>query len=255
MRGYKQLFVISVRSVFAYRLNAVLGLIGSMSYLIGSLAVWHALIGQGSIGGYDWPAMKAYLVVSWATLQLGGPGIEWRMADRILWGEVATDLTKPVDYQSARFAEYLGRLTMELCTIAVAIAGVAIFTGGFPLPEQPLLFVASFLLVIPLKFTFIYISCMVCFWTHNYMGVAWAKHALITLFSGALIPLALLPTWLAAPAAVLPFASMTAGPASIYLGQSGVIPILIQFVWIVVLWLAARLLWRTALRALTVHGG
>lgn len=255
MRAYKRLFLISARNVFAYRMSALVSWIGSGAFLIASFAIWKALLGDGSIGGYDWPSMKAYLIISWATMQLGGAGLEWRMADRILWGEVATDLTKPVDYQKARFAEYLGSLTLELIAITIGVSLVAMLTGGFAAPKQPLLFFASMLLVIPLKFMFMYLACMLCFWTSNYMGVAWAKNALIMLFSGGLIPLSLLPTWLATPAAVLPFASVTAAPASVYLGQAALEVVVVQAFWVILLWFTARLLWRVALRALTVHGG
>jgi ABC-2 type transport system permease protein len=259
MRGYWRLFAISVRTAFAYRLNAFISWMGSIAYLVTSFAIWKALLAGGPIGGYDWAAMQAYLLIGWATIHIGGPGLEWRMADRILWGEVASDLTKPVDYQLARFSEHCGALVFELAAIGIAAGGAILLTGGVAPPEQAGLFVLSLLLVIPLKFVITYITCMVCFWTSNYMGVSWAKNAVIMLFSGGLIPLALLPSWLSGPAAVLPFASITATPAALYLGQAtgqrALELVAIQLFWIVLLWVASRLLWRGALRALTIHGG
>lgn len=258
IRAYRSLFVMEARRLFAYRLGAIIGWVGGGAYLISALAVWHALLDNGSIGGYDWRTMKAYLLVSWATGAIGSASGDWRIADRILWGEVATDLTLPIDYQKARFAEQCGGLVMEVSAIAVAVAAVVFAADGAPLPASPL-FLVSFLLVIPLKFVITYITCMVCFWTHNFMGVSWAKLAVVQLFSGGLIPLSLLPGWLAATAAVLPFAAITATPAAIYLGQvSGVQAlqaIAVQLAWVVALWFGARLLWRGALRALTIHGG
>jgi ABC-2 type transport system permease protein len=262
MRAYRSLFVMEARRLFAYRLGAMVGWVGGGAYLVASLAVWHALLANGSIGGYDWTTMKGYLLVSWATGALGSASGDWRMADRILWGEVATDLTRPIDYQKARFAEHCGGLVMELCAIAVAVAAVVFLAGGAPLPASPAhagLFLLSFLLVIPLKFVITYLTCMVCFWTHNFMGVSWAKLAVVQLFSGALVPITLLPGWLAATAAVLPFAGITATPAAVYLGQvtgtEALQVIAVQVGWTVGLWFAARLLWRGALRALTIHGG
>ncbi len=258
IRAYRGLFVMEARRLFAYRLGAIVGWVGGGAYLISALAVWNALLRNGSIGGYDWTTMKGYLLVSWATGAIGSASGDWRMADRILWGEVATDLTRPIDYQKARFAEHCGGLVMELSAIAVAIGAVFVFAGGAPLPANPL-FLLSFVLVIPLKFVITYITCMVCFWTQNFMGVSWAKLAVVQLFSGGLIPLALLPGWLATTAAVLPFAAITATPAAIYLGQltqtQALQAILVQAGWIAVLWFGARLLWRGALRALTIHGG
>lgn len=253
---------ISMRRLLAYKFSSALGWIGGGTYLVASFAVWRALLDQGSMGGYDWETMKAYLLIAWATTSLGSAVGDWRMADRILWGHVATDLTKPIDYQRARFAEQCGGLVVELIAIAVAVTAVVLFAGGAPLPASlsaGALFVASFVLIIPLKFVITYLISMLCFWTQNFMGLSWAKHAVVTLFSGAVVPLALLPQWLQSTAAVLPFTGVTATPAALYLGQAtgseALRLLMIQLAWVVGLWFAARFIWRGALRALTIHGG
>jgi ABC-2 type transport system permease protein len=259
---YRTLFLISVRRLMAYRFNAVVGWLGGGAMLISSLAVWNALLRNGSIGGYDWPTMKAYVLVAWAMGSIGAADGDWHMASRIRDGHVATDLTRPIDYQGARFAEQLGGLAFELVAIAVAALAVVVFTGGVPVPAtlgQGLLFLVSVALVVPLKFVIRYMTTMFCFWTHNFIGISWAKDAVVWLFSGGLIPLSLLPSWLGAIAAVLPFASLTATPAALYLGQatgSDALKLLaLQAFWVIALWFGARLLWRGALRALTIHGG
>ena len=262
MRAYRTLWLLTVRRMMAYRLSAVVGWLGGAAMLICSLAVWNALLRNGPIGDYDWEAMKAYLLVAWAMGALGASDGDWHMAVRIRDGDVATDLTKPIDYQTARFAEQLGGLAFELVAIAIAAAGVVLVTGSVPAPAgfgQAALFGLSFALAIPLKFTIRYMTAMFCFWTHNFMGVMWAKDAVVWLFSGGLIPLSLLPSWLGTLAAALPFAGLTATPAALYLGQASggeAWKLLgLQAFWVVALWFGARLLWRGALRALTVHGG
>lgn len=262
MRPYRTLFLMSLRRLMAYRLSAVVGWLGGGAMLISSLAVWNALLRNGQIGEYDWETMKGYLLVAWAMGAIGAADGDWHMASRIRDGHVATDLTKPIDYQGARFAEQLGGLAFELVAIVVATAVLIAFTGGVPAPAslgQALLFALSFAMVIPLKFSIRYMATMFCFWTHNFIGVSWAKDAVVWLFSGGLIPLSLLPSWLGALAAVLPFAGLTATPAALYLGQAtgaAAWKLLgLQAFWVIALWFGARLLWRGALRALTVHGG
>jgi ABC-2 type transport system permease protein len=262
MRAYRSLCRLTFRRMMAYRLSAVVGWLGGAAMLIASLAVWNALLHNGPIGDYDWEAMKAYLLVAWAMGALGSSDGDWHMAVRIRDGDVATDLTKPIDYQAARFAEQLGGLAFELVAVACAVIGVVLVTGSVPAPAgwaQGLLFLVSFALAVPLKFTIRYMTAMFCFWTHNFMGVSWAKDAIVWLFSGGLIPLALLPAWLGGLAAALPFAGLTATPAALYLGQASGAEawklLALQAFWVVALWFGARLLWRGALRALTVHGG
>lgn len=259
MRPYLSMFLMSARRTLAYRLSALIGWLGGGAILISSLAVWSALLGEGAIAGYDWPMMKAYLVVAWAAGSIGASQGDWRMADRIREGHVATDLTKPVDYQGARFAEHAGGLATEIPAILIATAAVIAVTGGIPGPANGLLFLLSFAFVVPLKFCFTYLTAMLCFWTHNFMGISWAKDAVVWLFSGGLIPLSMLPAWLSTPASLLPFAGITATPAALYLGQAtgaeAAKLLALQVFWVLALWFGARLLWRGALRALTVHGG
>ena len=262
MRAYRTLFMLTVRRMMAYRLSAVVGWLGGAAMLICSLAVWNALLRNGPIGDYDWEAMKGYLLVAWAMGALGASDGDWRMASRIRDGDVATDLTRPIDYQTARFAEQLGGLVFELVAVAVAVIGVVLVTGSVPPPAglgPAMMFLLSFALAVPLQFAIRYMTAMFCFWTHNFMGVSWAKDAIVYLFSGGLIPLSLLPSWLGTLAAVLPFAGLTATPAALYLGHASGVDawklLALQAFWVVALWFGARLLWRGALRALTVHGG
>ena len=65
---------------------------------------------------------------------------------------------------------------------------------------------ASMLLLIPLKFLIVYACGLLCFWTQNFIGVQWARLAIVNLLSGALVPLAYLPHWLGTLAAWSPFA-------------------------------------------------
>ncbi len=259
MNAYLSMFRMSARRTLAYRLSALIGWLGGGAILISSMAVWSALIGDGAIAGYDWETMKAYLMVAWAAGSVGASQGDWRMADRIREGHVATDLTKPIDYQGARFAEHAGGLATEIPAVLVAAAAVVVVTGGMPAPHNAFLFLLSFAFVVPLKFCLTYITTMICFWTHNFMGISWAKDAVIWLFSGGLIPLSMLPAWLSVPASLLPFASLTATPAALYLGQAtggaAVKLLALQLFWTLALWFGARLLWRGALKALTVHGG
>jgi ABC-2 type transport system permease protein len=262
MRAYRTLFRLSTRRMMTYSTNILIGWVGAGAFLAASLAVWNALLADGPIGGYDWNTMKAYLLIGWATSTIGSTYGDWWMADRILEGDVAMDLVRPVNYQWARFAEHMGGLLLEVISIAVAVAVTVLLAGGVPLPSSPAqagLFLASFVLVAPLKFVITYLTTMLCFWTHNFMGLSWAKDAVVRLFSGALVPLALLPGWLGATAAVLPFAGITATPAALYLGQAtggdAAVLLAVQAGWVLALWLAARLTWPRALRALTIHGG
>ncbi|MFY1699098.1 ABC transporter permease [Solwaraspora sp. WMMA2101] len=261
VRPYRALARVAARSTLAYPLSFVLGMAGVLLQLLAMLSIWAVLLGSGSsIGGFTWPQMKAYLLVAYVTGALMSFG-DWDMAARIRDGMVAVDLTRPVDYQRARFAETAGVAVVEVAFSLLVCAVVLAITGPVPVPPpgQAALFAVSVALVLPLRFTTVYLTALLCFWTQNIFGVSLARQAITNLFSGSLVPLTLLPGWLQAIAAVLPFAGMTFTPATIYLGQATGADawrlIGIQAVWTVALWWGARLAWRAAVRQLTVHGG
>jgi ABC-2 type transport system permease protein len=260
--GYLALARASWRALTTYRLGFVLGLFGQVFQMVALLAVWRVLLREGhGFGGYGWAQIKAYLLVAFGTGALMSTFGDWGMANRIRSGMVALDLTRPVDYQGAQLASAAGRIGAELVATGVVALGVVALTGSVATPEpgQAVLFAASVLLVIPIKFSIVYLSTMLCFWTENYNGVIWLRTGVANLMSGALVPLSFFPGWLHSTALALPFASTTSSPALIYLGQAhgaGAARLLaIQLVWAVALIFGSRLVWRWAIRQLTVHGG
>jgi ABC-2 type transport system permease protein len=261
-RAYLAMARTMARSALTYRLSFVLTLFATMIQFLAMLAIWRVLLASGrSVGGFDWPQMKAYLLVGFICGVIVSQYADFRMAARIQDGMVSLDLTKPVDYQLGRFAEAIGGVWAELLSGGAVAALVLLISGGIPWPgpASALLFAASMLAVIPLKFLFVYLSSLTCFYTQNYLGVHWARLAVVSLFSGALVPLAYFPGWLQGVARVLPFSSVASTPALIFLGKvsttEAIRLISIQLVWIVALWFGARLIWRSAVRRLTVHGG
>ncbi|MEV8507056.1 ABC-2 family transporter protein [Actinoplanes sp. NPDC051475] len=261
MRGYRALARATARAALAYRFNLLLGLGAVLVQLVALLAVWRVILAESSVNGFTWPQMRAYLLVAFAAGTVVSVLGDFRMAFRILDGDVALDLVKPVDYQRARFAEAIGGLWIEVILIGVVVGVTLAVTGGVDTPAAPALalFAVSMLLLVPLKFLIVYVSTLACFWTQNYIGVQWARLAVVNLLSGALIPLVYLPGWLAAVAQWSPFAGLTSTPALIFLGRvdpwHGLQLVAVQLGWILVLWFGARLVWQAALRRLTVNGG
>ena len=261
MRGYVALARAGAKSVVAYRLPFVLSLFGVLFQFIAMLAVWRALLSEGAAGGFTWPQMRGYLLIAFASGVLVSIFADFRMAHRIQSGLVALDLIKPVRYQEARFAEVLGAVWIEVLVVGAA-AGVTVASGGaLPLPAGPdlALFAVSMLLLVPLKFIILYLTGLTCFWTQSFIGVQWARMAVVNLLSGALVPLAYLPAWLGTVATWSPFAGMTSTPGLIFVGRvhgsAALALVAVQLGWVLALWIGAKLLWRTAVRQLTVNGG
>jgi ABC-2 type transport system permease protein len=233
---------------------------GGFSLLAG-LAVWSHLIGDGELGGYDWDAMKAYLIIGFLTSTLAWAGSDWEMANRILDGMVSIDLTKPVDFQRARAAEYIGGMAASVPAAIIGTAAAVLIFQPAP-PASPLaaaLTVLSLLFIFPLAFGINYLAVMACFLTQRYLGIQWARDCILAFFSGLMIPIALMPFWLQTLAWWLPFVHFTTTPASIYLGRVGTGGalglIVVEAAWSIGLLLLSRLIWGRLVKKVTIHGG
>ncbi|MCD0444887.1 ABC-2 family transporter protein [Glycomyces sp. A-F 0318] len=255
------LATISFKRKIAYKTTWIFSVLFGGWSLLAGLAVWNNLIGDGELGGYDWQSMKAYLIIGFLTSTLAWAGSDWEMANRILDGHVAVDLTKPVDFQRARAAEYIGGMTAAVpAAILGTTAAVLIFQPAPPASALAAALTAlSVLFIFPLAFCINYLSVLACFVTQRYLGVQWARDCFLAFFSGMMVPLALMPVWLQGVAWGLPFVHFTTTPASIYLGRvdtAGALGLIaVEAAWAVGLWIGARLIWNQLVKKVTVHGG
>ncbi|WP_088547859.1 ABC transporter permease [Paenibacillus aquistagni] len=206
--------------------------------------------------------MKAYIFITFLTNSLISWYSETRISKKILSGEVAIDLLKPLDFQKARAAETIGSSLMEGTIAAIMIGVTLMLAGGIMLPELSFtfaLFIISLLASLLIKFCIVYIVGLVCFWISNSIGVAWMRAAVTNFLSGAMIPLSFFPAWLELIAKVFPFQGIVYTPASIYLERlnttEAVQEIGLQFFWIIVLWFLAKGIWNWAVRQVTIYGG
>jgi ABC-2 type transport system permease protein len=254
----------SLEITFVYRASFVLNMVGTIFYVVAMFYLWQTIFlgSPGALGGFTWPEMKAYLLVSFLLNSLMTWYNEWVMGMDIREGRVATDLARPIDFQASRFAAAVGPVPFEFCSAVAVGAVVATVFGGIAMPADPVhlvLFLVSAGLATLIKFGIIYCVSMTAFWTTGTDGITVGRIAVQNIFSGALIPLVFFPGWLQSVAAILPFQGMISTPALTYLGRldapTTALMIGLQAAWAIGLILLGRLAWRGAVKAVTINGG
>ena len=247
----------------AYRNVFFMTLAGQVMLLLSMYFVWRALYaGRSSLGGFSWSEMQTYMLFTFFGNAVIGLHSELMMSYRILDGSVAIDLLKPLDYQTARLVETVTTALIEGVIAVGVVWVVALLLGASLWPISGLsgvLGTLSFGLGVLIKFGVVYLSGMICFWTTNGWGVAWAQASVSQLFSGALVPLPFLPGWLRTIADWLPFKGMIYSPIIIYLGRVDLPTsrriLALQTAWVFALWVLGRICWRVMIRKVTIHGG
>jgi viologen exporter family transport system permease protein len=254
-RRYATYRAATVAGVFT---NTIFGFIMAFTYI----ALWEA---RPNLGGYDVSDAVTYV---WLGQSLGMVGALWGggfkedLAERIRSGDVAVDLSRPVDLQAWWLAGDLGRATFHLLARGIPPTLVGALAFDLTLPDEPLTWLAFLLAVLlgaVVCFSINYLFALTGFWLMDSRGVHQLAGLLAMFFSGMLLPLNIFPGWLGDLAGVLPWSSALQIPADIFLGTYRGLELLpvfaFQAVWAAVLWMAGRALTSLATRKVVVQGG
>ena len=88
-RKYWSLARTSLEITFVYRTSFVLNMIGTIFYVFAMFYLWQTIfLGTGALGGFSWPEMKAYLLVSFLLTSLMTWYNEWIMSADLREGSV-----------------------------------------------------------------------------------------------------------------------------------------------------------------------
>jgi ABC-2 type transport system permease protein len=141
--------------------------------------------------------------------------------------------------------------------IPALIIGILFLNVGVPGLLNSFYFIISMFLTLNLAIFLSYTTSMIVFWTKVGWSLRMTRSMVAGLFSGAMIPLYLVPDNIRALFNLTPFPSMVDGPMSIYQGTAeNVFSVFgIQLMWLVILGLLSEMLWRKAKKKLTVQGG
>lgn len=183
------------------------------------------------------------------------------LRERIREGSVVFDLVRPVGFVPQLVAQLVGTLGGALLIIVIALPVVAL-AGSLSLPagaQAAGMFAVSLLCAYGIAGLLSMMLSMVAFWTLEIDGLTMLYVLVASFLSGALVPVAVFPGALRTVVEWLPFQATTYVPASIYVGSlagsEAWRAIGLQLAWVVILGLAAALMWRRAMRRVVVQGG
>lgn len=223
---------------------------------------WRAVYANtDSIGGLSAEQTINYILLA----QLLAPLIQSRfifsMGFMLREGLVAIELLRPVDFQGRYYVENIAEMATSL-VLKLPLLLFAWLAFGLTLPSDPLVWAAFLLSVLlgrSILFLFSWLFACLAFYSTETWGLSVVYEGLSLFFSGVLLPLTIMPSWLLALAAALPFAQALYVPVSFL---SGITPVaeaprtwLVQLLWLAGLLVLSRLVFALAVRKVTVQGG
>ena len=265
LERYYALFSANLQQTMAYRFGFFTSFLGEVVKICVMLAVWMAVYRQRStIAGFDYPMMVTYLLVSQTVNNVYGfkNDAERLISKRIMDGSIVFDLLRPVGFVNARLAENAGQTVLQAVFSGLTLLCFKLFLPELSGPASLvycLLFAVSMCAGFFIMFSVSAISGLLAFWLMNNWGLRSAKAAIVNFFSGALVPIAMMPGWMQGVMEALPFKNIVYVPTMIYMGQYDIretfVRIGMQIFWAAVMWLLAKALCGLAIRRVSINGG
>lgn len=264
MRGYLYYGILRLRTIMAYRSDAIFRIIRGLVEFITLVYVWKALYrGSGSVAGVTLSQMVTYVVISRLVSNITYTNISYELDKRLKSGEIATDFIRPMDIRALFAARSVGDglAAFLLEGLPVTIFSI-IYLGGILPPSSIvhfLLFVISLVLAVFVNIMIELLMGVLAFWYMNSGKINMLMGALNALLSGGVVPLWFMPGWMSAIAYALPLQAVSFTPVQIYLGKLSIYGCLkvmgLQILWIFVLLGIQSSLWQKAVSRIVVFGG
>ena len=260
-RAYPTLLRVGLSEVVAYRAEFVVWILTTnMPFVM--LAIWHAVASEGPVGRFGRTDFVAYYLGGWVIRLLTSTWLVWELSMEVRTGALSTRLLRPMHPLFAFSAEHLAALPMRAVVVTPVVA-VLIATAGDKLairdPGVLVIFLAAmvgaWLLIF---FTMVLLGSM-SFFLESAIGVFEVWLALFAILSGYLVPLELLPPWVARLARLSPFDKMLAFPLETMIGlrdrATAIHDVGVQWLTIAGMATAGLTLWHRGVRRYVSYGG
>ena len=261
VRAYPTLLRVGLSEVVAYRAEFVVWILTTnMPFVM--LAIWHAVAAEGAVGRFGRADFVAYYLGGWAIRLVTSTWLVWELSMEIRGGTLSARLLRPLHPLFALAAQHMAALPMRLLVVSPVVVAMFVIAGDKLAVRDPRI-LAIFLVSLVgawflIFFTMVLLGSM-AFFVESAIGIFELWLALHSILSGYLVPLELLPRWVARVARVSPFDSMLAFPLETLTGKRDLASALsglgVQWLYIAIMATAGLTVWRRGVRRYVAFGG
>jgi ABC-2 type transport system permease protein len=263
MRAYFPIARATYMIGIIYRFGFLFTILGNIVYLGVAYYLWKSIYRYSDvIRGLTFNETFLYVGLGSAIFILLKTYADWYIHYEIREGVIANYLTKPLDFQIYNLFANLGSLLMNLTAITLPTVLMLGFVFRVNVAYGPglFLFPVSLFLAFLISFSIDYAIGLMGFYSESVWGLSMTKEIIITVFSGALIPLQFFPEAMQKVLFWLPFQAIFHTPIMMLTrpdqGLDIFLPMMaVQLAWAVILFIAARLFYNQAIKVLRIAGG
>lgn len=267
MRSYLSYFKLKFITGLQYRAAALAGMSTQFFFGFVYVSVYIAFYETGS-GTIPMP-LEELVSFLWLNQAFFALVYMWYKDKEILNmiknGNVAYELCRPQDLYSMWFFKIFGE---RLSNVTLRFIPVLLVALLLPFPYRLdlsitlirfLIFLVSFILSSILMVSLVLLYHVICLFTLDEKGIVNIFMIVSDILSGLVLPIPFFPLWLQNISNFLPFRYVSDFPFRLYVGnislEEGLIGIIVQIIWIIILIIIGRLITKKALNKAVIQGG
>lgn len=250
-----------IKETMAYRGDFLLDLIGSSIVPVGiQLMLWHSILKgdpNARFAGMSYSELLSYTWTSMLFSQIRGGNHDFTLIELIRTGALSNYLLRPVGVVEFTYFKGIGEKLITAC-VSLILGSIATLFTSMTLSH---LFMGLALALMGNIIAYLFGSILAgaAFYWENAFAVLMVKNMIVSLFSGELIPLSMVPESYAWIWKATPFYLFVFGPAQVAMGKwdasMWITQMGIGFAWILALWGVLHATWRYSIHRYQGIGG
>ena len=262
---YFALTRLGIIETIQWRLALFVMVIGNLLYLTLIYFLWKAIFtsaGTDIVNGMTFEMTMVYLVLASSLYGVVELYIVWEIGRNIQNGKIVLDLLRPMKYKQFVFWENSGALVVNfLLTFIPTFIIVRLMTKQtIPLGWNLVYFLVAFVFSIIINYNIDFIVGTICLYTESIWGINIMKQMVVSLLSGATIPIAFFPEKMANVVNCLPFKSIYDTPLTLLMLDKPDLQIVFSklgtsLFWVIAISVLSGFFWRISIKQVTVNGG
>lgn len=267
MKSYLSYFKLKFITGLQYRAAALAGISTQFFFGFVYISVYIAFYESGSSNlPMELAQLISYVWLSQSLFSLVNLWYKDReILDTIKTGNIAYELCRPQDlytmWASKILGERLAKVTLRflpVILVAVLLPKPYNLDLSITLPTL-LIFIISITLSCILMTVLVLLYHVICLFTLDEKGIVNMFMVGSDILSGLVIPIPFFPDYLKNISKILPFQYISDFPIRLYVGnitnKEGLIGIIIQIIWIIILVIIGRIITKKALKKAVIQGG
>jgi viologen exporter family transport system permease protein len=269
LRALPTLLRIGVAETIAYRAEFLVWILTTTLPLV-MLGLWTSVADAKPFKDYSSDAFIAYYLATLIVRNLTGSWVAWQISEEIRMGAMSMRLLRPIHPFYAYASGHVAAIPFRSLVVLPMAVILLISTGADALTRDPLqlaLIVPSLVLAWLITFAVLFMLGALAFWITKTMALLNLYFGLFSLLSGYLLPLPLLPSFIADVARWSPFRFMLSVPVELMTGrfEDGVLHplepreiavlMLGQLAWAIAMLALALWVWKRGVKRFEAVGG